>query len=300
MILLNLTEGYTPIGHKHHEIKYKYFVFTGGEPHIKLDTTTITENHVIITIRISMFNDIGKLMVAVNALQNELGSGVEIDLFLAYFPGARQDRLMIPGEPLTIKIYSELINNLNFNKVYILDPHSEVTPALINNCEVIDNTNLVRCSITYVGATPYNIVSPDAGANKKIKDLVKKLSNTDDFTLDDRVIKCDKSRDVKTGLLSGFEVYADNLGGRTTFIVDDICDGGGTFIGLAEELKKKNVGDLYLIVSHGIFSQGFKKLRQHFKGIFTTDSIVNNYAWDIPEIEKGSEIVNIIKLKDII
>jgi ribose-phosphate pyrophosphokinase len=54
--------------------------------------------------------------------------------------------------------------------------------------------------------------------------------------------------------------------------VDDICDGGGTFIGLVDALKKKNAGDLYLAVSHGIFSKGFDELTGSFKTIFTTDS----------------------------
>jgi len=54
--------------------------------------------------------------------------------------------------------------------------------------------------------------------------------------------------------------------------VDDICDGGGTFIGLAKALKQKNAGNLYLAVSHGIFSKGFNELNKHFTKIFTTDS----------------------------
>jgi ribose-phosphate pyrophosphokinase len=37
-------------------------------------------------------------------------------------------------------------------------------------------------------------------------------------------------------------------------------------------LKKKNAGDLYLAVSHGIFSKGFDDLCKHFKGIYTTNS----------------------------
>jgi len=55
-------------------------------------------------------------------------------------------------------------------------------------------------------------------------------------------------------------------------IVDDICDGGGTFLGLAKELKSKNAGKLYLAISHGIFSKGFESLAKDFQKIFTTDS----------------------------
>lgn len=48
-------------------------------------------------------------------------------------------------------------------------------------------------------------------------------------------------------------------------------DGGGTFTGLAKELRNKNAGKLYLAVSHGIFSKGFDGLND-FEKIFTTNS----------------------------
>ena len=111
------------------------------------------------------------------------------------------------------------------------------------------------------------LVAPHAGANKKINKL---FTETQGFA---NVIKCDKVRDTKTGALSGFEVFADDLGGKPCMIVDDICDGGRTFIGVAEALKQKNAGDIYLFVTHGIFSQGLDGLSQVFKRIFTTNSI---------------------------
>jgi phosphoribosylpyrophosphate synthetase len=64
---------------------------------------------------------------------------------------------------------------------------------------------------------------------------------------------------------------------------------------LAEKLKEAGAGDLYLVVSHGIFSKGFKELKKHYKKIYTSDSWSNDYGWETPEKEKGSEIVEIIK-----
>jgi ribose-phosphate pyrophosphokinase len=214
----------------------------------------------------------------------------EIELECLYFPGARQDRVCSPGEALSVKVYADMINAMEFSCVSILDPHSEVTPALINNCYEISNLYLVRYAIGK--ANDFVLVSPDAGANKKIKSLASSLS----FYHDLDVVNCDKTRDVATGNLTGFEVYADDLNGKDCYVVDDICDGGGTFIGLAEELKAKGAGDLYLIVSHGIFSKGFKELRKHFKKIYTSNSWVDSYSMEIPEIEKGSEITTIINI----
>jgi ribose-phosphate pyrophosphokinase len=86
------------------------------------------------------------------------------------------------------------------------------------------------------------------------------------------VVACEKIRDVKTGHLSGFSVFSDDLKGKDCLITDDICDGGGTFLGIADALRKKGAGWVYLAVSHGIFSHGFEKLEAALDGIFTTDS----------------------------
>ena len=77
---------------------------------------------------------------------------------------------------------------------------------------------------------------------------------------------------MQTGKLEGFQVYEEDLKGKTCLIVDDICDGGGTFLGMAKALKAKHAGTLYLAVSHGIFSKNLKALKQTFKAIYTTNS----------------------------
>ncbi len=285
--------------HQKDSIKFESFTFKGGEPHIKLGT--IGDYFVTITQRINSFNDLGLLMVAVDALKNQKVK--EIELILPYFPGARQDRVMIPGEPLTVKVYTDIINSLKFSKVTILDPHSDVTPALLNNVHVVDNHKFVLKVLQEIypqknSLTPI-LISPDAGSNKKIGKLAMYLSK---YNILD-VVKCDKTRDVKTGKITNFEVYTDDLKGRDVVIVDDICDGGGTFLGLGKKLKEKNAGKMYLVVTHGIFSSGFKQLNDMFEMVYTTDSIhnrdksfVSDYKYHFGLVPKIKEI----KTKNII
>lgn len=260
--MLNLTPNFSPLGSKG-AIVYQSLLFAGGEPHIKIATNFNVAKPVTITSRINSFNDLGLVCVTVDALRR---IGVkEIKLFIPYFPGARQDRIMVPGEPLSVKVYADIINAMKLENVMIFDPHSEVTPALLDNCEVISNHRFVKKVIEKIGAE-VKLVSPDGGALKKIYKVSEFLGGAE-------VIECSKSRDVKTGKLSGFKVYVDDLVGQDCLIVDDICDGGGTFIGLAQELKNKNAGKLYLAISHGIFSKGFEELGKYFDQVFTTDSI---------------------------
>lgn len=303
MKYLNLTKGFNPYNAGENElIKFESFFFSGGEPHIKLDTDSFNNmiQNVQVTIRLKSMNDFGMLVIATEALRQsgKLGNSY---LFAPYMLGARQDRRMIEGEPLSSKVFANWINEMSYDQVEIFDPHSGVISALIDNCLPMNNHEFVKETQMLILGQDHNIkdfhyVSPDSGANRKMFELMQQLDPNNICSK----IKCDKTRDVRTGNIINFEVYADDLEGKPCIIVDDICDGGGTFLGLAEELKKKNAGDLYLIVSHGIFSRGFRELKKHFKGIYTTNSWVNNYAIEIPEIEKGSDIVNIIPFHDFI
>ena len=63
-------------------------------------------------------------------------------------------------------------------------------------------------------------------------------------------------------------MLSDDLAGRPCIIVDDICDGGGTFLGLAAELKKLNAGALILAVTHGLFTKGIHPLQGEFEHIY--------------------------------
>ncbi len=258
MKFLNLDNQFEPFGKS---IEFEHFTFTGGEPHIKIKAPVTTNDKVTITTRIRQFNDVGLVLLAADALRR---MGVEkLHLLLPYFPAARQDRVAVTGEALSVKVYADVLNSAGFDSITILDPHSEVTPALLENVRVANNHQFVAQCLE--GITDYALISPDGGALKKAYRLAQFLGTQ-------QVVECSKHRDVKTGNLSGFAAYTDDLQGKTCVIVDDICDGGGTFLGLADELKRKNAGDIYLIVTHGIFSNGFDKLGQTFKKIYSTNS----------------------------
>ncbi|PDS22752.1 ribose-phosphate diphosphokinase [Flavobacterium branchiophilum] len=273
-MLLHLDPNFKPFSGE--EIQFEKFTFSGGEPHIKINPNFDLTEKVTVTHRMQSFNDLGFLCLAADALQRmgaQLGT-----LFIPYFPAARQDRVMVAGEPLSVKVYAQIINSLCFEKVMVFDAHSEVTPAVLDHCEDIPNHDFIQKVVEKIGDEVL-LISPDGGALKKIYKVSEFLGGVE-------VVECSKSRDVKTGKLSGFKVYKDDLEGKNCLIVDDICDGGGTFVGLAQELKNKNAGKLYLAVSHGIFSKGFEAL-QDFDRIFTTNSFrdIENEKVEVIKIE---------------
>ncbi len=279
-MVLNLDSDFKPF-HAEKEIKFEAFHFAGGEPHIRISTEFKADEEILITHRVRQFQDVGILLTAVNALR-KLGVS-KMSLLLPYFPGSRQDRVMNYGEALTVQVYADIINAQVFRKVIILDPHSDVTTALVSNCEIIDPHLFAKQVIDKIGSDVC-LISPDSGALKNIYSIAKALNKN-------TVVECTKHRDIQTGHLSGFKVHVEDLQGKDCLILDDICDGGGTFIGLAKELKNKNAGKIYLGVSHGIFSKGLSVLKDSIEKIYTTNSFYDSTDDDFVEVTPISTLL---------
>lgn len=259
-MILNLDPQFIPLPSLA-SIPYESFVFPGGEPHIRIGLDMTLASEVYVGHRIRSFQDMGLFALATDALRR---AGVKtIKAVVPYFPAARQDRVASPGESLTVKVYADMFNQMHLDEIHIYDPHSDVTPALLNQCHTHSNHLFIEHVIQTLPSSL--LIAPDGGALKKIYALAAYLKGYE-------VVECSKSRDVISGKISGFRVNAEDLNGQNCLMVDDICDGGRTFIGLAEALKAKNAGNLYLAVSHGIFSRGLDELTQHFEHIYSTDS----------------------------
>lgn len=240
-------------------------MFKSGENHIQI-LGGIAGQYIQLVARYSGDQMIVKLAMAKDALNRAGVAGCS--LVLPYFPGARQDRVCNEGESLSSAVYAKLINALEFDHVTIFDPHSDVTPALINNVRVVDNHRLVKQCVDSL--SEFFLISPDAGANKKVFGLSKFLGGIE-------VVRSDKIRDVTNGQIIDTQVFADDLGGKICVIVDDIISGGRTFLELAKKLKQKNAGDIWLIVSHheGVATPD-KLIESGISRVFTTDSLANN------------------------
>ena len=268
---LNLDPMFAPFGQG---LSIEGFDFPSGcEPHVKL--LKVPSDEVRVTARIHTMNDLFRLAMAAEVLDHRDVEWKE--LFLPFVPCARQDRRMMEGEPLSAKIVANFINSMKFDRVIIFDPHSDVIVNLIDKCRPITNHAFVETCLNhfYEGfpqdMNTVSIVAPDAGSNKKSKDLLSSLnqhlSGADVYPL----IKCDKTRDVISGEITGFEISSGEVSGRVCMIVDDICDGGGTFTGLAKQLHKAGAKKVILVASHGIFSKTLSLAG--VDQIYTTNSV---------------------------
>jgi len=256
-----------------HLIGYKATKFSGGEPHIVLDVDTIPQKcAAMIITKLRTADDIMMLAAAVSAL-NYTGKVHRYGLYIGYIPGSRQDRVCNEGEAFTAKVYANTINSMcNWSLIQVIDAHSDVSPALLNECHSNDNSFFVTKALEQIDVHEPVIVSPDAGANKKVHNIVQMLTKS---SVNVEMVRADKKRDLATGQIQETVVYADDLTGKECIIIDDICDGGRTFIELAKVLKAKGASSVILLVTHGIFSKGYEPVLEHIDQIVTTNSFAD-------------------------
>lgn len=207
----------------------------------------------------------------------------QIDLTMPYIPNARMDRVKSDEDVFTLKYFAELLNSLNLSSVTVLDPHSSVSEALIDNLIIKKPDGYIEGVLNRIGVEElyciptnfleppkkkYNLTMfyPDEGSMKRYSGMVN-LPYA--FGI--------KKRNWETGKIEGLDVSGDveSITGRNILIVDDICSRGGTFYHSAKKLKELGANNIYLYVSHceNTILEGDLLKGDLIKKVYTTDSI---------------------------
>ena len=231
------------------------FKFSGGEWHLRLPAEPETPAYA--RVNGCTADDLVLLGLWADSAHQ---AGHRAIAHIPYLPAARADR----GTPFGAKVYANMINAAGLDEVVVFDPHSPVAPSLVQNVRIVYSAEVLAEVLREAGETDsYSaVLAPDKGA-------VERASKAAD-ALGLPLFTATKTRDFDTGKLTSFEVPQLPRSGRI-LVVDDICDGGGTFRGLATAagIGRDRLG---LWVSHGIFSGAAGELTGHFAQIFTTDS----------------------------
>lgn len=271
MEVLDLRKGITKTS------EYDAFVFPGGEVHFRLHNPSVlyVSNGIRIISRVTSTSDLMLLILVVETIRKD-GYRGKLEVVLPYMPYQQADRDFSLGECFSLQTVCKMLNTLDVDRFFIFDPHSDVSPALLHKTTVLDNSSYIhevlmniRSKQSVTLEDTLCILSPDAGAYKKIGKLCSKLDWRGEL------VAANKFRSISTGSIESLELSKQDFEGKDVLIIDDICIGGRTFIELAKKLREKNVGKIYLAISHGVFSNGFRDLNEHFEGIFCTDSFFN-------------------------
>lgn len=171
-------------------------------------------------------------------------------LLMHYLPYARQDKKVSNDATFALHSFAHILNLMDFSEIRCFDPHSDVALELIGRfvpvypkAEVFDAYQRCRADI---------VAYPDEGAFNKYTRVYKDLGFNH--------IYGEKNRDQSTGWITGYRLVG-TAHNQNVLIVDDICDGGATFIHLTRALREAGAKEVNLFVSHGIFSKGLQPLK---------------------------------------
>lgn len=199
-------------------------------------------------------DEIFMLICIVKHLRSKMYNNVDFNLTMPYVVNGRLDRTHSDNEVFTLKYFTEIINNLNFNKVVIVDPHSIVSEALIDNVCVLRPSNIISNVIDKMLCLneferEVVIYFPDDGAYKRYKDLP--------CFKDLKCVYGKKERDWNTGEILGIEIYDKNgckltneLENCDVLMVDDIISYGGTLAYSADKLKAMGAAHISAYATH--------------------------------------------------
>lgn len=193
------------------------------------------------------------------------------NLIMKYVPYSRMDR-KIEGYMFSLKYFCQIINDLKFDSVVVLDTHSNVTTALLDRCSEISISYHID-KIIFNNNIDY-VFYPDNGACKRYSEILK-LPNSITYFYGN------KKRNLQTGEILTYElVDVPNLINKNVLIIDDLCAFGGTFIGASEKLREHGASKVILYVSHCENSIYKGKLLKSglIDKIYTTDSILNDWS----------------------
>lgn len=265
-------------------------VFPDGQPHVSIEPDALVHAvdvngplEVVTALTSALdFVTTALALDAIDAAFVAKGRVPDVALNISFMLGARMDRRIAPGQPATLHVLASMLAPVtkSLRALRILDAHSPVTLDTIVGATALHPDGLVAFALDDLGAggdTRAVVIIPDQGAVLRTSSILERLGGGHD------VARCVKKRDPNTGALSGFGLAEGDVAGRDCLVVDDICDGGGTFSGIANVLREHGARSVALCVTHGVFSRGIT--------IAGIDAVYCTDSYGLPKAE-GFEVTD--------
>lgn len=261
--------------------------FPAGERYLRIPEETLSIlNEVGIKQQATSFITVTPLNATADTIMDlllfsdaikQLGKSIKLILNCYYLPYSRQDRVCSQGESNSLAVFMGLLST-TYDIVSVMDVHNpriyygnSWELKLPNYREDFVSARSPSVYFKYSGNPNTCIVAVDEGAIERCKYACNALG-----VPTDNIIVFDKTRD--NGKISHYlRTTIDNIEDIENFlVVDDICDGGATFISVLEKLKSISTkSKKFLMVTHGIFSKGLGVLKG-FDGVYVHK---NPYNW---------------------
>lgn len=278
------------INKENSDIKYHIDHYPDGQIQLVLEDLDDNKFHLVILTRICNSDDLFILMQLSDIVNRR---GLSCTLYITYLLAARTDRLFSWNTSFTLKVVMDVLKSFN-SEIMILDPHSEAANRLSGNkvYEISFVNMLINYTDIFDDSDNIVIVAPDEGAKDRLEHIVTSS------IFRNPIVYCSKTRDengkvtVKVKSESPIQVSKKTR----LVIIDDLCDGGGTFMAIAPELKRYEVKEIDLLITHSIQLDGLKKVSSVYDKVITSNSYKDwNSMSDIPDNVEIIDVVNMIE-----
>lgn len=187
-----------------------------------------------------------EVLICIDACKR--ASAGEINVIMPYYGYARQDRKAAPRQPITSKLVANLLTVAGANRVITFDLHASQIQGYFDI--PIDDLTAVPMLGRYFVEKGFPtdevcVVSPDHGGVVRARRLAD--------ILDAPIAIIDKRR-PKPNMVEAQNVIGD-VKGKICIVVDDICDTAGTLCAGCQILKDHGAKEVYVGITHGIFSR---------------------------------------------
>lgn len=235
-----------------------------------------------ITFKINSYEDLWHLNQYVDAFNSKFGFNPNV--VIPCLLDAQADRRFAEDQSFGLKLVCNFLNSMKVKMFYIFHPHNpELVEGLLDNVRVIKNTDFIKSVLEDIEKDSKDnwdingdltLMSSDAGGFKPLM----KLCDAIEWKGDTYSAPKSRSWDEEEGTKFVQQIDRLDFKGRDVLIVDDLSVYGGTFKGLSKLLRNKNVGKLYLAVSHMTVQElGDDPVTNYFDKVYTTNSKFTKY-----------------------
>lgn len=262
--------------------------FTDGEVLVKTLTNTMNKDVIIIESTAKKPNDHAfEILMLIDSVKR--AGAKTVTLIIPYLGYSRQERVNYPNEPISSKIYADVLELAKYDTIMTFDLHHPVIESFFTRG--IKNIPTSSLFASYYSSylkekeipiSDVVVISPDHGANNRAEMLRYALKGS-------KTVILDKVRPL-TEQVEHLEL-SDDVKDKTCIIIDDIISTGNTIVSASKLLYKKGAKRVLVGATHAVFA---KDAVENMKKARVKDIVVTNTIEQ--ELPPGVKCLDILSL----
>ncbi len=252
-------------------LKAEFKVFPDGETRFSSEEKVAGKNVLLVQSTYPPVDaHLFQLMLASHQLSQE---GAKVTAVVPYLAYARQDKVFLPGEGVTLGVVAHLMRSVGVRRLITVDIHSAEGLSLFSFpvYSVSAIPTLVEYTKNELDLSDPVVISPDFGSSRRTEAFAQLYGA--------KFLQLSKKRDRVTGDVKLKDVELE-VEGKEVIIVDDIISTGGTIRAAAEVVQKRGAKAVLAVCVHGLFvGDALQKLHKvGVKTIVGTNTVPGQFS----------------------